>query len=229
MRTLVVIAHPDYDNSGTQAFLQASAQSLSQVTWHILDQVYPDLHMDIIAERQLIQQADQIIFQFPLYWYSAPASLYAWLDQVLQTKHEETLPDFSGKILGLVVSTGTDQKQFAAGRQEQFTLSEYLRPFEGIARKVNLQYRAPLIISQFSYLSEQQKMHLLITYQQYLTLKTDHFAQRQTWLIQRLQTLVKNTEAESQLTGIIAALEANQEHLTDLTETLQMLKGEPYE
>ena len=79
LKTLVVVSHPNIEKSDTQQFLKASAASLSQVVWHHLD---ANLPFDVAAEQQMIQEADRIVLQFPLYWYMAPASLHQWLTEV---------------------------------------------------------------------------------------------------------------------------------------------------
>lgn len=38
---------------------------------------------DIAAELEKLQQAELVIFNFPLYWYSVPAILKGWIDRVL--------------------------------------------------------------------------------------------------------------------------------------------------
>ncbi|XP_076011377.1 NAD(P)H dehydrogenase [quinone] 1 isoform X2 [Genypterus blacodes] len=38
---------------------------------------------DIITEQRKVQEADLIIFQFPLYWFSFPAIMKGWIDRVL--------------------------------------------------------------------------------------------------------------------------------------------------
>ncbi|KAJ0001753.1 hypothetical protein NQD34_001549 [Periophthalmus magnuspinnatus] len=41
------------------------------------------LSNDIKQEQQKVQEADLIIFQFPLYWFSVPAIMKGWIDRVL--------------------------------------------------------------------------------------------------------------------------------------------------
>ncbi|KAB0337996.1 hypothetical protein FD754_024856, partial [Muntiacus muntjak] len=41
------------------------------------------LSSDIIEEQKKLQEADLVIFQFPLYWFSVPAVLKGWMDRVL--------------------------------------------------------------------------------------------------------------------------------------------------
>ncbi|XP_051557523.1 NAD(P)H dehydrogenase [quinone] 1-like isoform X2 [Myxocyprinus asiaticus] len=38
---------------------------------------------DITEEQQKVKQADLVIFQFPLYWFSVPAIMKGWIDRVL--------------------------------------------------------------------------------------------------------------------------------------------------
>ncbi|XP_077568788.1 NAD(P)H dehydrogenase [quinone] 1 [Stigmatopora nigra] len=38
---------------------------------------------DIVAEQRKVKEADLIIFQFPLYWFSVPAIMKGWMDRVL--------------------------------------------------------------------------------------------------------------------------------------------------
>ncbi|XP_072459780.1 ribosyldihydronicotinamide dehydrogenase [quinone]-like isoform X2 [Notamacropus eugenii] len=41
------------------------------------------LSSDVIEEQKKVQEADLIIFQFPLYWFSVPAIMKGWMDRVL--------------------------------------------------------------------------------------------------------------------------------------------------
>ncbi|XP_037685022.1 ribosyldihydronicotinamide dehydrogenase [quinone]-like isoform X1 [Choloepus didactylus] len=41
------------------------------------------LARDIMDEQRKVQEADLVIFQFPLYWFSVPAILKGWMDRVL--------------------------------------------------------------------------------------------------------------------------------------------------
>ncbi|XP_028289837.1 NAD(P)H dehydrogenase [quinone] 1 isoform X3 [Gouania willdenowi] len=38
---------------------------------------------DIVAEQRKVTEAELIIFQFPLYWFSVPAIMKGWIDRVL--------------------------------------------------------------------------------------------------------------------------------------------------
>uniref|UniRef100_A0A3P8V7U9 Ribosyldihydronicotinamide dehydrogenase [quinone] n=1 Tax=Cynoglossus semilaevis TaxID=244447 RepID=A0A3P8V7U9_CYNSE len=38
---------------------------------------------DIVAEQRKVEEAEFVIFQFPLYWFSVPAIMKGWMDRVL--------------------------------------------------------------------------------------------------------------------------------------------------
>ncbi|MGT2357467.1 NAD(P)H-dependent oxidoreductase [Staphylococcus aureus] len=42
---------------------------------HDLYREYPDFIINVKREQELVENHDNIIFQFPLYWYSSPSLL----------------------------------------------------------------------------------------------------------------------------------------------------------
>lgn len=194
MKTLVIISHPTYEESGTQQFLIQSITNppLENVTLHILEQAYPDGRIDIKKEQELLKEHDRILFQFPFYWYSSPPLLKQWQDEVL-TEHFAfgyRGDRLKGKDFGLVLSIGIAEKEYQSGGQEGYSISELTKPYQAMARKTQMNFMKPLAIYQFAYLSEQAKMELLIKYQQYLTLTyPDSLKSREHWMIEALSTL----------------------------------------
>ncbi|XP_051794806.1 NAD(P)H dehydrogenase [quinone] 1-like isoform X2 [Acanthochromis polyacanthus] len=73
---------------------------------------------DIVAEHQKIIEAELIIFQFPLYWFSVPAILKGWFDRVMTRSFAYSLaemynnPRFEEKKAMLSFSTGASQIMF---------------------------------------------------------------------------------------------------------------------
>jgi Putative NADPH-quinone reductase (modulator of drug activity B) len=68
LKTLVIVSHPEINNSQTQQFLLQGAK-LQDVTWHHVEEISD---LDVAQEQALLRENDRIIFQFPLYWYAAP-------------------------------------------------------------------------------------------------------------------------------------------------------------
>uniref|UniRef100_UPI001E1B43CE ribosyldihydronicotinamide dehydrogenase [quinone] isoform X2 n=1 Tax=Jaculus jaculus TaxID=51337 RepID=UPI001E1B43CE len=53
-----------------------------------------ELAKDILEEQKKVQEADLVIFQFPLYWFSVPAIMKGWMDRVLCQGFAFDIPGF---------------------------------------------------------------------------------------------------------------------------------------
>ncbi|MHA8110232.1 NAD(P)H-dependent oxidoreductase [Lactobacillaceae bacterium Melli_B4] len=231
MKTLIVIAHPEIKDSSTQAFLKrAATRNLSNVKWHCLDLEYPDFQIDVDTEQRELMQADRIIFQFPLYWYSSPALLKKWEDDVLTRNFTYQDQDgvLAGKQLGIVVTLGTALKNYTAGGSEGFTISELTKPFQAVAKQAGMEFLPPFVVDQFSYMTPEQKARLLTDYQNYIN--NPHplsFDGQQAWLVQRLRDKAQRIEDDQQRTLLeltIDQIENNQTELSSLKDQIEMIK-----
>ncbi|WP_025728124.1 NAD(P)H-dependent oxidoreductase [Atopobacter phocae] len=227
MRTLIIVTHPSYTSSTTQHFFKESTAGLEQVTWHVLDQqIKADGHFDVTAEQQLVATHDRIIFQFPLYWYSAPFLLKQWIDEVI----DWNLKKKSSKELGLVVTLGVKASHFQSGGREGFTLSELYRPFHALAQTLHWTFLPPLNVFKFAQLTEDEKKLLLIRYRRYVTHnREDSLIQRETWAVNELEQLIAQTTDASrkmQLQLVVDVLLNNQQQRLDLEHELEPFRWE---
>ncbi|WP_259335274.1 NAD(P)H-dependent oxidoreductase [Bombilactobacillus bombi] len=179
IKTLIIVAHPQIDNSSTEQFLKRGAE-LVQADWHHLDEL---VTFSIAKERQLLVDAQRIIFQFPMYWYTAPASLINWQTKILSNKFLQT--SLSGKELGIVVTTGQPAKAFKTGGAVGYTLDQILTPYQVLARQAQMKFLPIFAIYQFYYLSEKSQLQLLMDYQRYLSQQfPDSLENRSQWYLQ---------------------------------------------
>lgn len=82
-KIVVISGHPDLEQSHTNRIILDSLQtSLNDVEVRYLDRLYPDFKIDIEAEQKALLPAETIVLQFPFYWYSVPAILKKWIDDV---------------------------------------------------------------------------------------------------------------------------------------------------
>ncbi|KAM3876848.1 NAD(P)H dehydrogenase [quinone] 1 [Diretmus argenteus] len=76
------------------------------------------LSKDIVAEQRKVEEAELIIFQFPLYWFSVPAIMKGWVDRVLAQGFAFSLEQmydngiFKDKKAMLSFSTGAMKTMF---------------------------------------------------------------------------------------------------------------------
>ena len=144
MKSLIIVSHPSIDTSLNQQFFK-EAMKETGATWHHLEAIYPEGSIDLEAELRLLEEHDRIIFQFPFYWYSSPAHLKLWQDTVLE--HASAV--LKGKELGIVLTTGVAEKEYQAGGKEEYTISEFLRPYQRIANKFAMVFLPPFVMAQF--------------------------------------------------------------------------------
>ncbi|MGM9903383.1 NAD(P)H dehydrogenase [Enterococcus sp. 10A9_DIV0425] len=222
MKTLIIISHPTIDTSLNQQFFKEASATLP-ITWHHLEACYPDGKVGLPTELNLLKEHERIIFQFPFYWYSAPAHLKMWQDQVLESAEQY----LKGKELGIVLTTGVATKEYQAGGKEEYTISEFLRPYQRIAHKFQMSFLPPFVLSQFMYQTESQRFEKLIAYQQYLSLANKpSLVHRIAWFMERLeQHPAIEQSAGNKQEMIVEMLEEAKETIEDLTFTLQELKG----
>ncbi|MGL4643122.1 MAG: NAD(P)H-dependent oxidoreductase [Vagococcus fluvialis] len=221
MKTLIVLAHPEYEDSNTQQFLIASTKNLEDVRIRYLNEE----KIDKIKEKEFLKEVDRIIFQFPMYWYSAPFLLKRWLDEVFDDSLIEN--GLKKKELGLVVTMGLSQEDFAAGRSEKFTLSEIFRPFEALANKCQMTYLPIFPVALFSYLSEVNKKKLLIDYQMYLTKQNEtSFKKKEDWFVSRLESFKEKSTNQESINHVLESLKDNRETLDDLLVLVKEMRLE---
>lgn len=225
LKTLVVVSHPEINNSQTQQFLLQGAK-LQDVTWH---QVEALGEIDVEKEQALLMENDRIIFQFPLYWYAAPAGLKNWEDKVLTRNfvYGDGDDNLGDKEFGIVVSTGMPLKEFQRGGSENISIDEIMAPYFAIADRAKMNILPTFTIAQFQYLNDQEQMQLLIDYQRFLTQKyPDTLTHRQEWFEQEFADRFKNfdgtncTECETVLDTFIQ----RKEDIEQLKSTISLIK-----
>lgn len=153
---LIILTHPKLERSKINLRLYEAVRLLDNVIVHDLYEMYPDFFIDIKHEQAAMEKASLIIFQHPFYWYSAPALLKEWLDQVLERgwAYGEAAKALKGKQLMSVISTGGAASAYEKGGYNNFTMTELLRPFEQTANLCGMKYLEPLILHDSFHVSE---------------------------------------------------------------------------
>lgn len=141
MKTLVIVAHPNLAQSVVSKAWCETIQG--HATIHDLTANYPDGKIDIAREQALLEAHDRIIFQYPLYWYAAPAILKQWMDAVF-TEGWAFGPGgdkMEQKQIAAAVSCGAPEEVFGEGAQQGHSLAYFLGVYDGIASFLRCQYK----------------------------------------------------------------------------------------
>ena len=145
MKTLIIVTHPHIEDSLiNKRWIEELEKYPELYTIHQLYKAYPDEHIDIRKEQQLIEQYDHIVFQFPLYWFSMPPLLKKWQDEVLTygwAYGSKSGYKVGGKKVTLAISAGIDEREYAHNEKYKYTLKELLRPFELTFEYIHADFR----------------------------------------------------------------------------------------
>ena len=149
-RVLVLMAHPDLRLSRVNRRLLAAAQALPahQVQVRDLYALYPDHAIDIDAEQAATVEADLIVWQHPIHWYSMPALMKQWLDEVMTLgwAYGPGGNALRGKDLWLVASTGGPEAAYQPAGYNRYFFDAFLPPYEQTAALCGLRFLPPLVL-----------------------------------------------------------------------------------
>lgn len=147
-KILVLFAHPKYEKSKVNTALIEHIRGKQNVTIHDLYEQYHDFHIDVKAEKELLQQHDIIIWHHPFYWYSCPPLLKQWIDMVLEFNwaYGPQGKALEGKICLNAITTGASKAMYCSAGINSFTVRQFLRPFEQTANLCNMIYFPPFAV-----------------------------------------------------------------------------------
>jgi glutathione-regulated potassium-efflux system ancillary protein KefG len=144
-RNLVVIGHPDLSTSRVNAAIIDALRD-HEATLHSLSVAYGAEGFDIAAEQKLLCENDRIVLLFPLYWYSCPALMKRWIDDVFTPgfAYARGGDKLRGKEFIVVTTVGAPSSGYRAGGFNRFTLDELLRPLQQTVEYVKGRYLPPI-------------------------------------------------------------------------------------
>ncbi|ANC05253.1 MULTISPECIES: NAD(P)H-dependent oxidoreductase [Pseudomonas] len=153
---LVVIGHPDLSSSRANAAIVEALQG-SNVTLHPLSAALGSNGFDIAAEQKLLCAHERIVLLFPLYWYSCPALMKRWIDDVFTpgfayARGGDKLQD---KEFLIVTTVGAPASGYRAGGFNRFTLDELLRPLQQTVAYVKGHYLPPIPLFESVFIADE--------------------------------------------------------------------------
>lgn len=137
MKSLFILSHPKYaDSFGNKKITESVQKHNPTLKVHHLDSIVSNLIFDIETEQTLLLNSDNIIFQFPLFWYYCPSSLKTWIDQVFTHGFAfgSTGDKLKGKNLLISVTIGGKEETYSSDSYNTRKVEEYLVGFQQIAK-----------------------------------------------------------------------------------------------
>lgn len=168
MKTTILLFHPHLDQSRVNKTL---AQAAKDAGFEVRDMyaLYPDFKIDVDKERHVLENTDRIVFQFPIYWYSSPALLKQYEDDVFTGNWAYG----GGKALLdhewlLAVSPGADKDAYQTDGRIHYRMPDLLRPYQATSVLIKTRFLTPFISYNASNMSDDELNKRAQAYVDYL-------------------------------------------------------------
>ncbi|MGE7472933.1 NAD(P)H-dependent oxidoreductase [Bosea sp. NPDC003192] len=149
-QTLILLFHPDYQNSRANRALAEAAGSRPGIAIVDMQALYPHGRIDADVEAARLLEAERIVLQFPVQWYSTPPLLKAWQDavltQVFYIRYEAEGAKLAGRPLLIAATAGNIPEAYAPSGTNLFSLRDLLKPLQATAHRCALAWQEPFLI-----------------------------------------------------------------------------------
>ena len=128
---LIISGHPDLSQSYANSTILKEIKKLEpDFKINDLSGNYPDFKIDVETEQAKLIEADVIVWQFPIQWFSTPAIFKKWLDDVLVHgfAYGSTGKFLKDKKVILSVTIGGEAHEYAKDNRFRHTVQEFLTP-----------------------------------------------------------------------------------------------------
>jgi glutathione-regulated potassium-efflux system ancillary protein KefF len=145
---VVLAAHPNWRESRVNRRLKDAAHQVAGVRVCDLYARYPDYDIDIPAEQEASAGARLLVLLHPIQWYSMPALLKLWIDDVLTYgwAYGPGGTALQGKDLWLVATTGGDEASYHPQGYNRYFFDAFLPPYEQTAALCGMRFLPPLML-----------------------------------------------------------------------------------
>ncbi|MCL9806991.1 NAD(P)H-dependent oxidoreductase [Flavobacterium amniphilum] len=149
MKVLVILSHPNLESSiANKTIIENLKKANLEIALEVrhLESLYPDYIIDVKSEQNALLNADFIIFQHPFYWYSTPAILKKYLDEVLIWGFAFGVggDKLKGKQFLQSITLGGSKESYTPLGYNRFRLKDFLKPMEQTVYHTQMIYNPPL-------------------------------------------------------------------------------------
>ncbi|MEP6792122.1 MAG: NAD(P)H-dependent oxidoreductase [Ramlibacter sp.] len=144
----VLAAHPNWRESRVNRRLEAAARAIPGVRVNDLYASYADYDIHVAAEQPRLAAAQLVVLLHPVQWYSMPALLKLWLDEVLTFgwAYGTGGTALRGKDLWLVATTGGPESSYHPSSYNRYFFDAFLPPYEQTAALCGMRFLPPLLL-----------------------------------------------------------------------------------
>ncbi len=145
---LFIAAHPFLEKSRANRAVVEAVGGLPGLTLRRLYHLYPQFHVDVAAEQELLIRHSLIVVQHPFYWYSMPPLLKMWLDETFESgwAYGSGGDRLRGKEFLLSLTVGGPEESYMEDGYNRFTIDTFLAPWKQTAHLCQMHWNQPRIV-----------------------------------------------------------------------------------
>ncbi|TAH12948.1 MAG: NAD(P)H dehydrogenase [Curvibacter sp.] len=143
----VVAAHANWRESRVNRRLLEAARATNTAEVCDLYARYPDYSVNVSVEQAHLQEARLVVLLHPVQWYSMPALLKLWVDEVLT--HGWAYGGgqaLQGKDLWLVATTGGPEDSYHPQGYNRYFFDAFMPPYEQTAALCGMRFLPPMVL-----------------------------------------------------------------------------------
>ena len=144
-KILVISAHPHMERSlMNKTILEELTQSSLDLS--IRDIAADCCHVDVAEAQAALKEAETIVFQFPVYWFNAPALLKHWYEEVFTPgfAHGEGAEGLKSKKLILSATIGAPEAAYSP-QGLGHSMSDFFANFYTMAAMTGMEMGDPVL------------------------------------------------------------------------------------
>ncbi|NOH79197.1 flavodoxin family protein [Vibrio sp. RE86] len=154
-KVVVISGHPNLESSYTnKVILETLNEQIESIDVRRLDELYPDYQINVEQEQNALLDADVIVLQFPFYWYSVPALLKKWIDDVMafNFSYGPEGDKLKGKAFIISTTIGGPTESYDPLGYNHFTVEQLLYPIQQTAYLAGMNYQKPIYTNGMVYI-----------------------------------------------------------------------------
>ncbi|NCB56157.1 MAG: flavodoxin family protein [Gammaproteobacteria bacterium] len=148
MKTLVIVSHPYPERSKATKALEEIAATVPGVTVRNLETLYGNNinGFDLAAEQKAQEEADRVVYLFPIHWFNLTPMLKAYLNEVWAYgwAFGPEAAALKGKEMQVVTTAGASEFTYSADGLIKSSMEDVLTPMKASAYYVGMKYNQPL-------------------------------------------------------------------------------------